>query len=227
MTPFIPTIAVYNQAVTPIPFKLADLIVAMQSYIDDYLYPHWGCQAKLELTTAPIKGAWSMVFMDNADQPGALAYHDEESHQPVAKVFVKTTLDDGEDVAVSATHELAEMLVDAPINRYASASDFQTMFSYEVCDPVEDQDFLIDGLKMSNFVFPSYFEADPLGQKTQFDYLSSLTKPFTLTEGGYAVVTRAGEYRQIFGSQAKEAKRATQDRRGHRSWFRAHDLKSF
>lgn len=223
-TPHVAQISVFNKATTALPFKLEDLVTAMQSYVDDFLYPVWGCMAKLTLTDDAVKGTWSMVFFDNADVPGALAYHDEETHQPVAKVFVETTLNDGEDVGVSATHELAEMLVDAPINRYASAGDGETMFAYEVCDPVEDQSFLINGLQMSNFVLPSYFEPDPLGQTQKFDQMGSLTKPFTLTDGGYAVITRAGHFRQIFGSQGKATKRSTQDRRGHRSFDRMTDL---
>lgn len=223
-SPYVPQIAVFNQASTPLPFVLADLVKAMQVYVDDYIYPVWGSRANLVETQGPIKGQWSLVFLDDADQPRALAYHDEEAHQPVSYVFVKTILDDEDDVAVAATHELAEMLVDAPINRYASAGDQQTMFAYEVCDPVEDTFFQINGMNMSNFVLPSYFEPDPLGQTRKFDHMGVLLRPFSLTEGGYVIITRAGEFRQVFGSKAKEAKRAAQDRRGHRSEQRIHDL---
>lgn len=223
-TPHVAQISVFNYAKTPLPFDLADLVDTMQKYVDDYMYPVWGCLAKLTETQGPVKGTWSMVFFDNADEPDALAYHDEECHQPVSKVFVETTLNDGEDVAVSATHELAEMLVDAPINRYASAGDGETMFAYEVCDPVEDQSFEINGLKMSNFVFPAYFEPDPLGQTKKFDQMGSLSGPFTLTNGGYAVVTKAGRYCQVFGSQGKATRHSSQDRRGRRSYIRQQDL---
>ena len=40
-----------------------------------------------------LKGAWAMVFLDDADSPGALAYHDlTPDGLPESKVFVKTTL---------------------------------------------------------------------------------------------------------------------------------------
>jgi hypothetical protein len=218
--PFVAQIAVYNQAQTPLPFALPDLIAAMQVYVDECLTPVWGCRAKLVMTQGPVKSAWGMVFLDTADAPGALAYHDEESHMPLAKIFVKTTLDDGQDVAVSATHELAEMLVDAPCNRWANAGDFETMWAYEVCDPVENDSFLINGLAMSNFVVPAFFESDPLHGQTKFDHMGTLTQPFSLAPGGYAVITRASEFQYVFGSVDKELSREHQDRRGHRSWFR-------
>ena len=53
-----------------------------------------------------VPGAWAMVFLDDADQPGALAYHDlTPDGWPLSKVFVKTTLENNDLVSVSASHE--------------------------------------------------------------------------------------------------------------------------
>ena len=57
-----------------------------------------------------------MVFLDDADQSGALAYHDlTPDGLPQAKVFVKTTLENKNLMRVSASHELVEMLADPAI----------------------------------------------------------------------------------------------------------------
>jgi hypothetical protein len=56
-----------------------------------------------------------MVFLDDADQPGALAYLTPDG-LPQSKVFVKTTLENNDLVSVSASHELVEMLVDPATN---------------------------------------------------------------------------------------------------------------
>jgi len=73
----------------------------------------WGTPAKLIESTGFVKKAWAMVFLDDADEAGALAYHDlTPEGLPLAKVFVRTTLEAGESVSVSASHELVEMLVD-------------------------------------------------------------------------------------------------------------------
>lgn len=140
----IPTIACFNQATVPLEVDLDELIAAMQEYVETYVTPVWGTPAKLIKTTDFEKGAWAMVFLDNADQPGALAYHDlTPDGLPVAKVFVKTTLDDKQLVSVSASHELVEMLVDPAINMWTVGPDPKTMYAYESADPVEELDFPI------------------------------------------------------------------------------------
>lgn len=214
-------IAVYNRATAALPFAIADQVAAMQRFCDECFSPLWQIQAKLSVTDGPVVGSWGMAFMDTADSPGALAYHDEETGAPLAKVFVKTTLDAGADLSVSASHELVEMLVDSACNRFVTESDSSTpvWMSFEAADPVEDQSFDVAGFKMSNFVTPSWF--DPQSPGPQFDFLHNLTRPFQLSAGGYAVVLKDGRWQQIFGSDAKAEAFSTQDRRGRRGWLRA------
>src|SRR3979411_2761855 len=91
-----PTIACFNRATVPLGVDLDALIAAMQVYVDKYIAPVWGTPAKLVKSKDFVKGAWAMVFLDDADQPGALAYHDlTPDGLPESKVFVKTTLKNG------------------------------------------------------------------------------------------------------------------------------------
>src|SRR4051794_19720455 len=113
----IPTIACFNQATVNMGVDFDKLIAALQVYVDKHIAPVWGTPAKLVKTKGFVKGQWAIVFLDDADQPGALAYHDlTPSGLPLSKVFVKTTINNGELVSVSASHELVEMLVDPAIN---------------------------------------------------------------------------------------------------------------
>jgi len=58
-----------------------------------------------------------MAFLDSADVQNALGYHDlTPDGLPLSKVFVQTTVQAGQKVSVTASHELAEMLVDPAIN---------------------------------------------------------------------------------------------------------------
>jgi len=69
-------IACFNKATVPLGVDLDKLIAAMQHYVDQYVMPVWGTPAKLIKSTDFVAVAWAIVFLDDADQPGALAYHD-------------------------------------------------------------------------------------------------------------------------------------------------------
>jgi hypothetical protein len=223
----VPTIACFNKATVPLGVDLSALIAAMQAYIDQHVVPVWNTPAKLTKTTGFVKNAWAMVFLDNADQPGALAYHDlTPDGLPIAKVFVKTTLANGDLVSVSASHELVEMLVDPAINMMTTGPDAKLMYAYESADPVEALSFDVNGIPMSDFVYPSYFEVFHKAGSAQFDRLNKVNKPFQILSGGYQIIFKNGKWTQVFGSIAKKKKFAREDRHGHRSEQRVEAAKN-
>jgi hypothetical protein len=214
----LPTIACFNNATTPLGVDLDALIVAMQAFVDEHVVPVWGTPAKLIRSDGFVKGAWAMVFLDDADQPGALAYHDlTPDGLPEAKVFVKTTLANNDLVSVSASHELVEMLVDPAINLLTTGPDPNVIYAYESADPVEELSFPVNDISMTDFAYPAYFEAFHTPGSTQFDYLKKVTKPFQILSGGYQIIFKNGKWSQVFGSVAKKKRFKNEDRRGHRS----------
>jgi hypothetical protein len=218
----LPTITCFNKATVPLGVDLDALIAAMQVYIDEHVAPVWGTPAKLIKTTSFQKGAWAMVFLDDADQPDALAYHDlTPDGLPEAKVFVKTTLADHELVSVSASHELVEMLVDPAINLMTTGPDPKVIYAYESADPVEALSFDVEGIPMSDFVYPAYFEDFHKPGSVKFDHQDKVNKPFEILSGGYQIIFKNGKWSQVFGSEAKKKSFAREDRRGHRSEQRA------
>src|SRR5260370_17343719 len=133
-----PTIACFNKAAIPLGVDFDALIAAMQVFVDEHVAPVWGTPAKLVKSTDFVKGAWAMVFLDDADQPGALAYHDlTPDGLPLSKVFVRTTLAAKELVSVSASHELVEMLVDPAINMYTTGPNPYFAYAYAKAFPVQ------------------------------------------------------------------------------------------
>jgi hypothetical protein len=197
------------------------LIAALQKFVDTWVAPVWGTPAKLVRSTGFLPRAWAVVFLDTADAPGALAYHDlTPDGFPLSKVFVKTILSDKSSVSVAASHELVEMLVDPAINLWSTGADAGVFYAYESADPVEEESFAIDGIGMTDFVYPSYFESFREANSTQFDALKKVTKPFQLLKGGYQIIFKNGKETQIFGSKAKAKRFAKEDRRGHRSKYR-------
>ena len=202
----VPTIACVNLATVDLGVPWAKLIGALQAYADLFAKV-WGTPANIvDAGKGPVaKGQWGLVFLDTADVAGALGYHDlTKDGFPLSKIFVKTTLADNEKVAVTATHELAEMLVDPGIQMSAAGPDGVSFYAYETADAVEREEFDIDGIAMSNFVYPSWFEGFRKPHSTKFDHLGLCPAAFQLRPGGYISIFRNGKWSQVFGSQAAE-----------------------
>jgi len=218
----VPTIVCINKATMPLGVDFDALVAALQMFVDDHVAPVWGTPAKLVKGTHMLKGHWSMVFLDHADHAHALAVHDlTPDGMPLARVFVGTTLKHNELVSVSASHELVEMLVDPSINLATMHPHSKLIYGYESADPVEEMTFHVNGIAMTNFVYPTYFESFHKRGSVKFDHLHALTKPFEIHEGGYQGVYKGGKWIALFGSPQKKKRFAREDRRGHRSEQRA------
>ncbi|HEY2134434.1 MAG TPA: hypothetical protein VGH49_01015 [Xanthobacteraceae bacterium] len=220
--PDVPTFACINKARMEPGVDFDRLIPALQVFLDDCFVPIWGTPARLVKATKPQPGAWTMAFFDTPDDPSAEGYHDIlKNGLPLAKVFIKPTLDNKDKVSVTACHELCETLVDPNINLW-SVGPRGVFWAYEVCDAVEEEEFLVDGVSMSDFVFPAYFEAFRKPNSTQFDYLKKVTRPFHLLKGGYSEVRHGRRSKDVFGSRDKQRRFAKEDRRFHRNELRRH-----
>jgi len=216
-------IACINKATIDLGAPFDKLTAALQKCYDQHFLPVWGYPVKLYNTKVSKPTDWRLVYFDNADAARAEGYHDlTKDGQPVAKVFVKTTLADKQLVSVTAAHELFEMAIDPIANLWAEAAD-GTEYAYEMSDPVEEDTFLVDGIEMSNFVHPSWFESFKHPPGTKYDHLGLLKKPFSMTKGGYVIVKKKGKVTQRYGSKAKEKRFAQEDRLGHRSEHRKPD----
>jgi hypothetical protein len=212
----VPKIAVFNKATIPLGVDLNHLIAGMQVYIDKFIVPVWATPAKLVKSTGFIPGAWAMVFLDDADTDGALAYHElTPDGLPISKVFVRTTLDNGDLVSVSASRELVEMLVDPAINLMSTGPDPKAVYAYESADPVEALTFKVNGIPMSDFVYPSYFEEFRKPGSVKFDQLGKVKRPFEMLAGGYQIIFKNGRWSNVFASKAKQKAFAMEDRREH------------
>lgn len=218
----VPDIACFNKATTPLGIDFDKLLAALQEYVTVHIAPVWATPAKLVKTNGFIAGSWAMVFTDDADQANALAYHDlTPDGLPVSKVFVRTIAASGEQLSVAASHELVEMLVDPAINLMTTGPDARTCYAYETADPVEALSFpSSQGVPLSDFVFPSYFELFHTRQSVPFDKMGKVTKPFEILAGGYQILFRGGRWTQIFGSNEKRMAFRKEDRRGHRAEMR-------
>lgn len=153
-------------------------IKAQQLQIDRDFKAFWGGNAVIDVTP----GGWPVYLLDNTDTPGALGYHDVDAlGTPFAKVFVKTSEDNGVAWESVASHEVLETLGDSNANTSVVGPDGCNWYR-EACDACEDISYSINGVIMSDFVTPAWF--DPHGQ-APFDFSQVLTAPFSITPGGY------------------------------------------
>ena len=236
----IPTIACINKATIPLGVDFDSLISALQRYVDDHLAPVWGTPAKLVKTTKLRQDAWTLLFVDTANAMRKIradlekifgknivseieAYH-LVNGRPVALVFVKNVLADRsvpripDKISMAASHELAEMLVD-PANDLWCEHGKGMLYAYEICDAVEAKHFRVNGLAMTDFVYPAYFEAFRKRNSVQFDHLNEVKRPFQILKDGYAPVKKAGKL--ILLSAPKKRRELRKENRDlHRSEFR-------
>jgi hypothetical protein len=217
----IPTIACINKSTDVSAEDFAKHVATLQKALDEHFVLVWGTPAKLVIATDFIKGAWALVYLDNPDVANAYGYHDlTPDGLPLSKVFVKLSLKSGENPLITASHELWEMLVDPAINLCVEAPN-GWMYAYESVDSCEALSFMVDGLPISDFVYPAFFEGFRKPNSAQFDHLKKITKPFQILKGGYLAVKKGSRWTQIFASAAKKKAFAREDRRGHRTTQRA------
>ena len=219
-----PLIAILNQSTVVQNSDVKLIAAAIDKQLRKHFGPAWGasgwsCAAYVSNPGAVPASAYQLVILDDADQAGALGYHDVDPNgKPYAKVFAKTVLDNGGDiyasansVSVTCSHEALEIAGDPPAAYWASMPD-GNLVALELCDPVEVDAYAISvglfpkAVMVSNFALPAYFDGSESGAK--YDYLGTLTAPFTMSPGGYQIVMSGGTVSQKFGAAYPKWKKA-------------------
>lgn len=179
--------------------EIQPAVAAIQKQVSEHFAPLWGVDATLSVFAKgvlPPPNFCLAVILDDSDQAGALAYHETTAAGlPIAKVFAKTSQQDGESWTVSASHEILEALADPEINLTAFLQDSAStgkLYAYECADPVQNATYTIDGIQVSDFVTPAYFESatgTASALAGPYDYLKQLTAPLpAMLPGGYLSV---------------------------------------
>jgi hypothetical protein len=213
------TVLVVNESTVATDDQLLKIVGALQRQVSEDFAPVWGIDATLGYVKkgeVPDPAAWVLGIFDTSDQAGALGYHDvTEAGLPLGKVFAKTDLDLGSSLSVTISHELLEMLLDPDINLSVFVQKTDTegiIYAYEVADACEDDSFgyLIDGVLVSDFVYPAWFESFNL--KGPYDKQAKISAPFQLLSGGYISayqIPNVGGWTQLNGrTQARYQDRA-------------------
>lgn len=193
----------------------------------------------IEPNTTPPAGAWHIELLDTSDQPGALGYHEDEAFDanspgvkkgssrssrglaaatllPLAKVFVKTSREDGVQATEVASHEMLEMLVDprvvdeSQIRKYLN-TEKKEWYIAEVGDPVQGEGYDVGEPEgrptgvpeatVANFAYPAWWKQPQT--RVGYDFRGTRKAPFEISPAGYMSVApeaNPSQWTQINGS---------------------------
>jgi hypothetical protein len=171
--------------------------------------------------------AAGMDMMDDDGVPEAVAHHGYYAGFPWSIIGVGEVF----DWTAAASHEALEYLCNLRLDQWAIGPD-GTRWPREIADMVESDTYAIDvelfgerrTVKVSNYVLPAFWRE---GSDGPWDRLGTLTGPFTIAPGGYAVVeNEEGELIQQGASQRhplghhKPSARSQQILRAHNAGLR-------
>lgn len=226
-------IAVINESTVVADADVRAMLAAFDEQWNKDLAPVWGIEAAsfefVERGLVLDPAAWQVVFLDDSDQAGALAYHDlTNAGLPISKVFATTIIEDKASVSVGATHEICEMAVDPWLNgAYQDAAG--TFWASEICDPVEDDKYgyMIGDILVTDFVTQAWYATE--NAREPIDFQKHAASAFEVLPGGYAQKFDAARgWVQITGPQAMKrhlsapyGSRRERRMRGRKNWYRS------
>lgn len=185
------TISLINASTVCSDSEIVQIARALQRQINRDYRPFYGTNAAVVPIfkgATPPPNSWWLVVADDMDVAGALGYHDlTPDLLPVGKVGAKLDLEDGASISVTCSHECLEMLGDPGINLLAEDPRTRRVYAYENCDAVEADGlgYSIDGVLVSDFVLPAYFEPEAAKIDVPVSFRGNVTKPFEIATGGY------------------------------------------
>jgi hypothetical protein len=212
-------IAIVNQSSLVTNADAATMTRAIASQIQLDVAPLWDRSPAAVVyypdASAIPPAAHAITITDTiADQPaGVLGYHTEDqggklwgivAAQPELGHGGQVTAGDW-SVSSVLSHEVLEMYIDPNCNLWSNDGK-GSIYSFEVCDPVEAPAYVVNGVSVSNFVTPAWFDPQA-GTGAKFDKLGLLTAPFSILKGGYVVYASAGKEQQKYGDEFPQWRR--------------------
>ena len=188
------------------PEWLGAVATACTIQLDRDVSPNWGGSYSVRVSAAGQPVAQGEIVFALVDvlpnAPGAIAYHDVDGNaSPIAFLAISTcnTLD---DVSIAISHEVCETAGDAGCNVWAD-DGAGAEWARELCDAVESSNYVIDTVKVSDFVLPSFFVPNahaPYSYTESVGGTAIVPAPFRTASGGYQITrSDTGQETQVNG----------------------------
>jgi hypothetical protein len=164
--------------------NLKPVAAALQIQHNGHFAPKWNTSASIEAhheSNIPT-GFWPIKVLADIGDPSAAGYHTDQNNQPYAVIQYAP------DWTITASHELLEMLYDPFGNVLSPAiiNKKHVQVLRELCDPCEAFSYLIQGVAVSDFLTPHYYEAGgfvPDGRR--YSFMSAVAGPMAVAVDGY------------------------------------------
>jgi len=192
--------------------RLMEAAAALQKQVTRDFGPLWGIQATVnafdDLTSVPNDYYHVIVFGDPAELRGRI---EQEIGEPLAlrlidafegkrlqgihvntftrQPFALVLAEDDDTWTVGASHEVLELLVDPFGCRLVAAAhprfpEQRVKYLVEVCDPCQTAWYTVNGVRVSDFYTPRYF--DPVAvDSARYSYTGALKYPLDILDDGY------------------------------------------
>lgn len=203
---------------------------ALRTQAREHFAPVYGLCAEVELVPRGREdaAAWQIAIVADARCAEDDGWHElTAAGRPLGKVLAKKVLAETGGWSSTASHELLEMLADPDMSLTVVAYDGgrSHLYAYEIRYSVQDDAhaYFIDRVRVSDFVYPAWFESFHARGDARFDHRGHCVRPLQILSGGYASVTRAHwqrGWRDVGPSRGKPG-RSHGTRRGRRRGDRA------
>jgi len=192
------------------------VVRAINRQISEDFEPYWafGGRLRVEGPAGPdtdleqlkeLRGDAILYILDSAAKNDVLGYHDQNlAGIPFGFVYLDLCKTVGDEWSTTLSHEALELIGDPQCNLLVQGPDpedaSRTVYHFfEMCDAVQAQSYVIDGVTVSNFVLPHYFTpGEEAGLRN--DFCGTELESFGVSSGGYIGFfdPDKGDYRQYF-----------------------------
>ncbi len=177
---------------------LQRMVAAVQKQLTRDYYPVWQRPTNVVAVRWGDPwphGYWHAYIKDSIGAPGASGYHTDKNRQP--QIFVQWN--GFENTAITLSHECLEAATDPFGNRLITANlpgIGACSVLAEIADPPEAESYLIDGVPVSDFITPEWYDSEKL-PGVRYSFLDRIERPCSLIYGGYvSYIKPGGEWEQ-------------------------------
>lgn len=183
--------------------ELSTVMAAIERQVREHFQPEWYVSAELravrlelDTRTVALKGDHeAIIYLGDSSQDRTTGVHHfygyhstNHASLPYGFVYLNVCEKYKEKWTCTLSHEVLELLADpfaaltvpGPNPRTKKGKAY---YGLEVCDPVQGDTYVIDGVEVSNFVTRSYFRMSDGRRHTNF--LKLPLKSFGVRPGGY------------------------------------------